>query len=67
MSKKTILTVPCPMCKTPVARNDAFFPFCSQRCQTVDLGNWASDAYAIQGEPAIDIDAAHEPNPSDHD
>ncbi len=23
------------------------FPFCSFRCQTIDLGNWLSEAYRI--------------------
>ncbi len=24
-----------------------FFPFCSQRCQQVDLGRWLSESYTI--------------------
>lgn len=23
------------------------YPFCSERCQTVDLGNWASERYVV--------------------
>ncbi|OIQ00325.1 MAG: hypothetical protein AUK35_04205 [Zetaproteobacteria bacterium CG2_30_46_52] len=41
------LIVPCPICKSPVPREEETFPFCSERCQTRDLANWASDAYAI--------------------
>ncbi len=26
---------------------DAEFPFCSERCRSVDLGRWASGAYVI--------------------
>jgi len=26
------------------------FPFCSERCRDVDLGNWLSGKYAIPGE-----------------
>ncbi len=30
------------------------FPFCSERCRTIDLGKWASGAYVI---PSSDTDA----------
>ncbi len=26
-------------------------PFCSRRCQLIDLGEWASEGHAIPGEP----------------
>ncbi len=28
-------------------KNDPEFPFCSERCRTVDLGKWASGGYVI--------------------
>jgi endogenous inhibitor of DNA gyrase (YacG/DUF329 family) len=37
----------CPICKKAVALGDEFFPFCSERCKTIDLGNWASEKYVI--------------------
>jgi endogenous inhibitor of DNA gyrase (YacG/DUF329 family) len=37
----------CPICKKPVAPGDEFFPFCSERCKIIDLGNWASEKYVI--------------------
>lgn len=37
----------CPICHREVKREDAEFPFCSERCRTVDLGNWASGKYVI--------------------
>jgi endogenous inhibitor of DNA gyrase (YacG/DUF329 family) len=38
----------CPVCKKKeVALGDAEFPFCSERCRTIDLGNWASGKYVI--------------------
>ncbi|MFY9727982.1 MAG: DNA gyrase inhibitor YacG [Bryobacteraceae bacterium] len=37
----------CPICKKEVALGDAEFPFCSERCRTIDLGNWASGKYVI--------------------
>jgi uncharacterized protein len=27
------------------------FPFCSQRCRDVDLGNWLTGKYSIPGAP----------------
>jgi len=37
----------CPTCKKAVRRTEAEYPFCSQRCRTIDLGKWASGAYVI--------------------
>jgi len=44
----------CPICKilTDSATN-ADFPFCSERCKLIDLGNWASEKYAVS-EPLFD-------------
>jgi len=30
---------------------DRWFPFCSERCRLVDLGNWAAERYRVPGEP----------------
>ena len=44
----------CPICKKPTdSESDAEFPFCSQRCRLLDLGNWASEKYVVS-EPAMD-------------
>jgi uncharacterized protein len=38
----------CPICKKKeVALGDPEFPFCSERCRIIDLGNWASGKYVI--------------------
>ena len=37
----------CPICKKEVTPADTFFPFCSERCKIIDLGNWASEKYVI--------------------
>ena len=37
----------CPICKKPVKNSDPDFPFCSERCRTIDLGKWASGQYVI--------------------
>ncbi|MEW5975757.1 MAG: DNA gyrase inhibitor YacG [Acidobacteriota bacterium] len=42
------MSMKCPVCKTPVVwEGNPCRPFCSDRCQLIDLGNWASGAYAI--------------------
>ncbi|MEO8596058.1 MAG: DNA gyrase inhibitor YacG [Candidatus Solibacter sp.] len=42
----------CPICKKPVAMGDPEFPFCSERCRDIDLGNWATGKYVIPGAAA---------------
>jgi endogenous inhibitor of DNA gyrase (YacG/DUF329 family) len=40
----------CPLCQNfSITR---YRPFCSSRCQMVDLGNWLKGGYAIPGETA---------------
>jgi endogenous inhibitor of DNA gyrase (YacG/DUF329 family) len=44
----------CPICKTETdSAVRAEFPFCSQRCRELDLGNWASERYVVS-EPIFD-------------
>ena len=42
----------CPICGQLTTRAQAAYPFCSSRCQLIDLGNWSSENYAVPGEPA---------------
>jgi hypothetical protein len=52
---------PCPICRKPVdSEVDRGFPFCSERCKLIDLGNWSSEQYKIS-EPVIDESAPDEP------
>ncbi len=45
----------CPVCRREtVWENNEWRPFCSERCQQVDLGRWASGDYCI---PVIFPDA----------
>ena len=39
----------CPICKKEVAEGTPDFPFCSERCRTIDLGNWAMEKYKVAG------------------
>jgi uncharacterized protein len=44
----------CPICRKPTdSDSNAEFPFCSERCKLLDLGNWASEKYVIS-KPAFD-------------
>jgi endogenous inhibitor of DNA gyrase (YacG/DUF329 family) len=40
----------CPACGKPVEAR--FAPFCSARCQQVDLGRWLKGDYVIPAAPA---------------
>ena len=44
-----ILKINCPTCKKVVMWSDAFphRPFCTHRCQLIDLGEWASESYRV--------------------
>ena len=45
----------CPICEKPSDR--AFYPFCSPRCEKIDLNRWFTGAYAIpaaEEEPGSD-------------
>lgn len=41
------MKIPCPICRKAVDLKDPFMPFCSERCKTIDLGNWATEKYVI--------------------
>jgi endogenous inhibitor of DNA gyrase (YacG/DUF329 family) len=47
MPKKKPLSLRCPICRTLVLKTQEDFPFCSDRCRTIDLGKWASGGYVI--------------------
>lgn len=55
----------CPICKAPTdSAVHQDFPFCSERCRVLDLGNWAADRYVIT-EPVVDEDADETSNPNE--
>lgn len=47
MPRKRSVKFACPICKKPVKSTGPDFPFCSERCRTIDLGKWASGDYVI--------------------
>jgi len=50
----------CPICKAAVEREAKAFPFCSERCQVLDLASWSDGSYAIPAEPAMQIESSAE-------
>ncbi len=67
MPNKRALKLRCPICKKVVKSADPEFPFCSDRCRTIDLGKWASGAYVI-ASPSTDSDEQiRESTPEDPD
>ena len=45
-------SVRCPVCSTavPWTESSRFRPFCSERCRTIDLGDWAAERHRIAGD-----------------
>lgn len=39
----------CPQCKKQFAERGPSFPFCCERCKTLDLGAWAAERFRIAG------------------
>lgn len=50
--------VDCPTCGRRVEwkPENRWRPFCSERCKLVDLGAWATERYALPGEPPREDD-----------
>lgn len=47
---------PCPECGKPSAREH--YPFCSDRCRTLDLSRWLNGSYTI---PVADDESKADP------
>ena len=47
--------VKCPTCEKPVtwSPESEFRPFCTKRCQLIDLGEWASESNRIAESPLV--------------
>lgn len=44
----------CPICHRPVPwEGNTFRPFCSERCQLLDLGAWAGEEYRVPGQSLL--------------
>jgi uncharacterized protein len=55
MSQNSPRQVACPQCKKSIeySLNNKFRPFCSERCQMIDLGDWANENYKIPDKTPI--------------
>ena len=38
----------CPICKKELT-DTKYRPFCSKRCADIDLGNWFTEKYTVEG------------------
>ena len=58
-----MITVNCPTCHAPVQwqPENAYRPFCSERCKLIDLGAWADEQHALPALPETpeEWDALH--------
>lgn len=59
-------TVSCPQCKKPSLwdSQNAFRPFCCERCKMIDLGKWANEEFRIEQAPDLNdfLDSASHPS-----
>lgn len=61
----------CPICKAAaVPPDDSAFPFCSKRCQLIDLSRWMDGSYSASrpfnpGDPAPADETASDELPPD--
>jgi endogenous inhibitor of DNA gyrase (YacG/DUF329 family) len=53
----------CPICDAPSKRR--FRPFCSRRCQDVDLGRWLRGSYRVPTDETPGQAGAGEARPDD--
>jgi endogenous inhibitor of DNA gyrase (YacG/DUF329 family) len=67
MPRKRLLKLRCPSCKKEVKSTAADFPFCSERCRTIDLGKWASGGYVISSPVRDAEEPIRENSPENQD
>jgi uncharacterized protein len=51
----------CPICEKPMPgpwQEWPQYPFCTQRCKTIDLGRWLSEDYKV-AKPSDEDDDRH--------
>jgi len=67
MPRKRAAKIRCPICKKSVKRTDPDFPFCGERCRTLDLGKWASGDYVISSPVKDAEELIQDTTPEDQD
>lgn len=55
------MQVKCPTCQQPVQwhKDAEFRPFCSKKCQLIDLGEWANEEKSIPCGASKDAETPH--------
>ena len=56
MPKKSVRSLRCPICRKIVLKSEPEFPFCSERCRTIDLGRWLGESYSLPVLPDPEAD-----------
>ena len=61
-AKRTMGTVQCPICRgaSEHREHNPVFPFCSERCRMIDLGNWLGETYRIPTRESPDEHAVED-------
>lgn len=56
--------VACPQCSQPVefTPENPYRPFCSKRCQLMDLGDWANERFRIPDNAPPELDEDYPTN-----
>lgn len=56
--QEEIITVQCPQCRKDVIWDQLspWRPFCSKRCQMIDLGEWAAEEKRIPADDKLSED-----------
>jgi endogenous inhibitor of DNA gyrase (YacG/DUF329 family) len=67
MPRKRVVKLRCPICKKELKSTAPEFPFCSERCRTIDLGKWASGGYVISSPVNDAEESIREQTPDDPD
>ncbi|OCG44835.1 DNA gyrase inhibitor [Gilliamella sp. Choc5-1] len=67
MNKQTVTYVNCPTCQKQViwSKDSPYRPFCSKRCQLIDLGDWATEEHRIADKDITEQDLWSEEDLSD--
>lgn len=63
-----MISVRCPICNCLMQGQGPAewpaFPFCSERCRTIDLGRWLGEAYRVAADPAEETPELFDANDS---
>lgn len=56
----------CPICQSPIDPEQMNWgPFCSARCQQIDLGRWLNESYGLPVQRSEDEDEEQVEEPAD--